>query len=126
MVGDLTIIATGTMVHEAMDAAKMLAEENIRACVLNIHTIKPIDKECIIKVAKETGAIVTVEEHSIYGGLGGAVAEILAEKYPVPMKIMGVNDEFGESGEYDELLEKYGLTARNIVKSAKELLEMRR
>ena len=124
--GDLTIIATGTMVHEAMNAAKMLAEENISTCVLNIHTIKPIDRESIINVAKETGAIVTVEEHSIYGGLGSAVAEILVEKYPVPMKIIGVNDIFGESGEYNELLEKYGLTSNNIFKSAKELLEKRR
>ncbi|MCK4736041.1 MAG: transketolase family protein [Methanophagales archaeon] len=123
---DLTIIATGTMVHEAMDAAEMLAEENVSTCVLNIHTIKPIDRESIIKVAKETGAIVTVEEHSIYGGLGSAVAEILVEKYPVPMKIIGVNDRFGESGEYKELLEKYCLTAGNIFKSAKELLEMKR
>ena len=123
---DLSIIATGTMVHEAMDAAKMLAEENISTCVLNIHTIKPIDRESIINVARETGAIVTVEEHSIYGGLGSAVAEILVEKYPVPMKIIGVNDIFGESGEYNELLEKYGLTSNNIFKSAKELLEKRR
>jgi transketolase len=124
--GDLTIIATGTMVHEAMDAAEMLREEDVSACVLNIHTIKPIDKESIVKVAKETGAIVTAEEHSIYGGLGSAVAEVLAENYPVPMKIIGVNDKFGESGEYKELLEKHGLTARNIVKSAKELLEKKR
>lgn len=123
---DLTIIATGTMVHEALDAAKMLAEENISTCVLNIHTVKPIDKERIIKEARRTGAIVTVEEHSIYGGLGGAVTEILAENYPVPMRLIGVNDEFGESGEYSELLEKYGLTSNNIFKSAKELLEMKR
>ena len=124
--GDLTIIATGTMVHEAMDAAKMLAEENISTCVLNIHTIKPIDKERIIKEARRTGAIVTVEEHSIYGGLGGAVTEILSENYPIPMRLIGVNDIFGESGEYSELLEKYGLTSNNIFKSAKELLEMKR
>lgn len=123
---DLSIIATGTMVHEAMDAAEVLREEDVSTCVLNIHTIKPLDKESIIKIAKETGAIVTVEEHSIYGGLGSAVAEILAENYPVPMKILGVNDRFGESGEYRELLEKYGLTARNIVKAAKELLEKKR
>ena len=123
---DLTIVATGTMVFEAMDVAKMLQEEDISACVLNVHTLKPIDKGRIIKEARRTGAIVTVEEHSIYGGLSGAVAEILAEEYPVPMKIIGVNDEFGESGEYSELLEKYGLTSNNIFKSAKELLEMKR
>jgi len=123
---DLTIIATGTMVHEALDTAKMLAEENISTCVLNIHTVKPIDKESIIKEARRTGATVTVEEHSIYGGLGGAVAEILAETYPVPMRIIGVNDEFGESGEYQELLKKHGLTSNYIFKSVKELLEMKR
>lgn len=123
---DLTIIATGMMVYEALDAAKRLREENISACVLNIHTIKPIDKESIINSAKETGAIVTVEEHSVHGGLGSAVAEVLVENYPVPMKIIGVNDEFGESGEYKELLEKFGLTSINIVKSVKELLERKR
>ena len=122
---DLAIIATGTMVFEALEAARMLKEEGVGACVLNVHTIKPIDKDSIIKVARETGAIVTAEEHSIHGGLGGAVAEILAENYPVPMKIIGVNDQFGESGEYQELLKKHGLTATNISDSAKKLLEMR-
>lgn len=123
---DLTIISTGMMVYEALDAAKMLREESISACVLNVHTIKPIDKESIINSAKETGAIVTVEEHSVHGGLGSAVAEVLVENYPVPMKIIGVNDKFGESGEYDELIKKYGLTSHNIVKSTKELLEKKR
>jgi transketolase len=123
---DLTIIATGTMVSKALDAAKRLREKDISACVLNVHTIKPIDKESIINSAKETGAIVTVEEHSVHGGLGGAVAEVLVENYPVQMKIIGVNDKFGESGEYDELIKKYGLTSRNIVKSTKELLEKKR
>ena len=123
---DLTIVATGTMVFEAMDAAKMLQEEDISACVLNVHTLKPIDKQSIIKEAKRTGAVVTVEEHSIYGGLGSAVAEVLVVNYPVPMKIIGVNDVFGESGEYNQLLEEYGLTSGNIFKSAKELLEIKR
>lgn len=123
---DLAIIATGTMVYKALEAAKMLKGENVDACVLNIHTLKPIDKNVIIKIAKETGAIVTVEEHSIYGGLGGVVAEILAETYPVPMRIIGVNDEFGESGEYPELLKKHGLTSNYIFKSVKELLEIKR
>jgi transketolase len=123
---DLTIIATGTMVSEALDAARRLREGDISTCVLNIHTIKPIDKESIIGEAKRTGAIITVEEHSIYGGLGGAVAEVLVENYPVPTKIIGVNDKFGESGEYDELIKKYGLTSSNIVKSAKELLEVKK
>lgn len=123
---DLAIISTGTMLYEALEAAKMLKREDVDACVLNIHTIKPIDKDAIIKIAKETGAIVTVEEHSIIGGLGGAVAEILAENYPVSMKIIGINDKFGESGEYKELLEKHGLTSMNISNLAKELLEERR
>ena len=123
---DLAIIATGTMVYKALEAAKMLKRENVDACVLNIHTLKPVDKNIIIKIAKETGAIVTVEEHSIYGGLGGVVAEILAETYPVPMRIIGVNDEFGESGEYPELLKKHGLTSNYIFKSVKELLEIKR
>ena len=122
---DLAIIATGTMVYEALEAAKMLKREEVDACVLNVHTLKPIDMNVIIKIAKETGAIVTVEEHSIYGGLGGAVAEILAETYPVPMRIIGVNDEFGESGEYQELLKKHGLTAMNIFKSVRELLAIK-
>lgn len=118
---DVGIIATGTMVHEALEAARLLKEDNIEASILNIHTIKPIDKNSIIKLAKETDAIITVEEHSIYGGLGGAVAEILGENYPVQMRILGVNDRFGESGEYEELLTKYGLKAKNIVAKVNEL-----
>jgi transketolase len=123
---DLTIIATGTMVHEALEAAKMLTNENISTSVLNIHTVKPIDRESIIKEARRTGAIVTVEEHSIYGGLGSAIAELVVENYPVPMRIMGVKDKFGESGEYRELLKKHGLTAMNIFNYTKELLEKKR
>jgi transketolase len=123
---DLAIIATGTMVHQALEASKMLKNDNIDARVINMHTIKPIDTKSIVKIAKETGAVVTVEEHSIYGGLGGAVAEILSEKYSVPMRIIGVKDVFGESGEYEELLKKHGLTTMNIVKSAKELLGMKK
>ncbi len=119
---DIGIISTGTMVHVALDAAKLLRDENIFAEVLNIHTIKPIDKNSIIETAKNTGNIVTIEEHSIYGGLGGTVSEILSEEYPVHMKIIGTKDIFGESGEYNQLLNKYELTSENIVKSAKELL----
>ncbi len=104
----------------------MLKKENIDACVINVHTIKPLDEKNIIQEAKKTGAVITVEEHSTYGGLGGAVAEVLGEKYPVPMKIIGVKDVFGESAEYEELLNKHGLTAMNIVKSAKELLRMKK
>ena len=119
---DATIIATGTMVTEAIKASEMLNEDNISARVLNIHTIKPLDKDAMIRAAKDTGNIVTIEEHSIYGGLGGAVAEVLAVDYPVPMKIMGVKDRFGESGEYDHLINKFGLNAAKIVKNVKELV----
>jgi len=119
---DVAIISTGTMVHEALEASMMLKNDNINASVLNIHTIKPIDRDAIIKVAKDTGAIVTVEEHSIYGGLGGAVSEVTAENYPVPIKMIGMKDEFGESGDYTELLKKHGLTAADVSNSVKEFL----
>lgn len=119
---DLTIISTGTMVYNALEAAKILNKNNIDTCVINIHTIKPIDRDAIIKTAKKTGRIITVEEHSVYGGLGGTVAEILGEEYPVMMRMIGTRDVFGESGEYNELLKKHGLTIENIVKRAKELL----
>lgn len=120
---DVTIIATGLMVSEAVKAAETLATEGISARVINIHTIKPIDKELIIKAAKETGAIVTAEEHNIIGGLGGAVAEVLAENCPSPMIRVGVNDEFGTSGAATELLKLYGLTAENIAQKAKEAIK---
>lgn len=120
---DLAIIATGTMVHEALKTSKKLEEENISTSVINIHTIKPMDRDIIIKTAKRTNKIITVEEHSIYGGLGSAIAEILGEEYPVNIKMIGTKDVFGESGEYNELLQKHGLTTENIAKSAKELLE---
>ena len=123
---DLTIIASGTMVHLALNASETLKKENISVRVINIHTIKPLDERTIIRAARETGAVVTVEEHSIYGGLGSAVAEVLGEHCPVPMKIIGVNDVFGESGEYEELLEKHGLTSENIVVSAKDVLRRKK
>ncbi|HJC67476.1 MAG TPA: transketolase family protein [Candidatus Enterocloster excrementigallinarum] len=104
---DVTIIAAGTVFHKALEAAKLLEEEGVSAAVVDMHTIKPIDSELIQKYAKSTGAIVTVEEHSIYGGLGSAVAEVLAETCPVPMERIGATD-FAESGDYEELLEKYG------------------
>lgn len=119
---DVTIIATGIMVAKALEASEMLKEEGISARVINISTIKPIDKDIIIKAAKETKGIVTVEEHSIIGGLGSAVAEVLVENCPVPMLRVGVNDTFGESGNGDELLVKYGLTSENIVKNVKSVL----
>lgn len=123
---DLAIFATGTMVHKALEALEILKKEGINARVINIHTIKPLDEKTIIKTAKETGAVISVEEHSILGGLGGAIAEVLGEHYPVPMKILGVRDVFGESGEYEELLEKFGLTTLNIVTSAREILRRKK
>lgn len=122
---DVTIIAYGVMVKPALDAAKALSERNIHARVVNMASVKPIDKEMIIKAAKDTGAIVTVEDHTIIGGLGSAVAEVLAEEYPVPLKRIGVLDTFGESGEPDELFRKNGLTAENIVEEAKRIVRRR-
>ncbi|WP_434798044.1 transketolase family protein [Terrisporobacter vanillatitrophus] len=119
---DATIIACGIMVNEAIIAADMLKEENINVRVINMSTIKPIDTQLIIKAAKETKAIVTAEEHSIIGGLGSAVSEVVSENHPTIVKKVGVNDIFGESGTPNELLEKYGLTAKNIVEKVKEAL----
>ncbi|MBQ8670221.1 MAG: transketolase family protein [Oscillospiraceae bacterium] len=119
---DVTIVATGLMVYEAIVAAEKLAEEGISAAVVNIHTIKPLDTEIIVKNAAATGAVVTAEEHSIIGGLGSAVAEALAEGCPVPMVRLGVNDEFGHSGPAGALLKEFGLTADNIVAKAKEAI----
>ena len=111
---DVTIIATGIMVEAALEAKKILKDKNIDARVINIHTIKPIDKDIIVEAAKETGLIVTAEEHSIIGGLGSAVAEVVSEEYPVKVLRVGVKDTFGESGKPAELLKKYGLTAEDI------------
>lgn len=119
---DATIIACGMMVNEAILAADMLKEENINVRVINMSTIKPIDTELIIKAAKETKAIVTAEEHSIIGGLGSAVSEVVSENCPIIVKKVGINDCFGESGTPAELLEKYGLTAKHIVEKVKEAL----
>ena len=119
---DVTIIATGIMVHKALIAAKKLKEENINARVINISTIKPIDEEIIIKAAKETKGIVTVEEHSIIGGLGDRASSVVCGNHPIKVKKIGVKDVFGESGNPDELLEKHGLTVSNIIEKVKELL----
>ncbi len=119
---DVTIIACGIMVNEALIAADMLKEENINARVINMSTIKPIDTDLIIKAAKETKAIVTAEEHSVIGGLGSAVSEVVSESNPTIVKKVGMNDCFGESGTPGELLEKYGLTAEKIVEKVKEAL----
>lgn len=116
---DVTIIATGLMVNEAIEAAKTLEAEGISVELINMHTIKPLDKDAVIKAAKKTGCIVTAEEHNIIGGLGSAVAEAVAEEYPVSVVRVGVNDEFGKSGPAVELLHLYGLDADNIVTKAK-------
>ena len=123
---DLTIVATGLMVSMALEAAETLASEGIKARVINIHTIKPIDKDIIIKAAKETGAIVTAEEHNIIGGLGGAVAETVAEACPVPVLRVGVEDKYGHSGKVPPLLEMYGLTPAKIVEKAKAALALKK
>lgn len=120
---DATIVATGLMVHKALEAAELLKQDNISARVVNLHTIKPIDKELLVKCAKETGAVVTAEEHSIYGGLYGAVSEVLSKEYPVPMSAVGIEDTFTESGDYEQLLSKYGLTAENIANKVREILK---
>ena len=122
---DVAIIATGIMVEAALEAKGELAKEGINARVINIHTIKPIDEELIIKAAKETGVIVTAEEHSVIGGLGSAVAEVVSENCPVPVLRVGVKDTFGESGKPNELLEKYGLTSNDIVNKVKEVIKLK-
>ncbi|VBB05492.1 Hypothetical protein LUCI_0702 [Lucifera butyrica] len=119
---DVTLIATGVMVPAARSAAEELIAAGFSARVLNIHTIKPVDKEAVIQAAKDTGAVVTCEEHSVIGGLGSAVAEVLGENYPVPMERLGVRDTFGESGTPQALLEKYHLTAPDIVAAAKRVI----
>ncbi len=123
---DVTLAATGYMVHLALEAAEMLEKEGISAKVVNIHTIKPIDEELLVACAKETGAIVTAEEHSVIGGFGAAVCECLAENYPVPVMRVGVNDAYGRSGKVPELLEIYGLTAKNIAENAKKAIALKK
>lgn len=118
---DVAIIATGIMVGKALAAADMLAKEGIQATVVNIHTIKPLDKDLVIDVAKKTGKVVTAEEASVIGGLGSAVAEVLAQNYPTKQAFIGIKDTFGESGAPADLLKKYGLTAEDIVNAAKSL-----
>ncbi|MDE6677848.1 MAG: transketolase family protein, partial [Ruminococcus sp.] len=122
---DITIIATGLMVNEALEASKVLETEGISARVVNIHTIKPLDKELICRCAKETGVIVTAEEHSVIGGLGSAVAEAVTECCPVPVVKIGVNDVYGYSGPAVDLLKDFGLSAENIVKTTKEALKLK-
>lgn len=120
---DITIIANGLMVAEAVEAGKVLEEKGISAEIINIATIKPLDEELVIASAKKTGRVITVEEHSVIGGLGEAVCSALSEKCPTPVKRIGVNDEFGHSGPAKDLLKQFGLSAENIVKTAEEFVK---
>lgn len=120
---DLTFITTGLMTAEALKAADILAEEKISARVIHIGTIKPLDIELVLKAARETGAVVTAEEHSVIGGLGGAVCETLAEGCPVPVERIGLRDQFGQSGTAEELLAHYGLTAAHLVEAGERVLK---
>lgn len=119
---DVTIIAIGDMVIRALEAADLLDNNGIRARVLDMHTLKPVDKGAVIKAAEQTGAIVTVEDHNILNGLGSAVAEVVVENRPIPMERIGLRDTFAESGEYEELLEKYGLNTRHITEAARKVM----
>ena len=123
---DVAIIATGFMVSKALDAVELLKAEGIAARVINIHTIKPLDKELVLKAAKECGAIVTAEEHSVIGGLGAAVTECVCESNPVPVLRVGVEDQFGRSGDVPSLLEMYGLTPENIAAKAKAAIALKK
>ncbi len=123
---DVTIVATGLLVAPALEAAEMLKADGVDARVINIHTIKPIDKDILVKAAKETGAIVTAEEHNVIGGLGGAVCEALSEEYPVPVVRLGVEDTFGKSGPALELLKIYGLDAEHIAEKAKKAVSLKK
>ncbi|MCK9219987.1 MAG: transketolase family protein [Bacteroidales bacterium] len=119
---DLSIIATGHLVWEALQAAYFLETIGYSIRVINVHTIKPIDVKIIIQAARETGAIITAEEHQIYGGLGSAVSEVVTQFHPVPISFVGMNDKFGESGTPGELMEKFGMTTHNLIKSCKKML----
>lgn len=123
---DVAIIATGLMVHEALKAREILAGEGISAEIINIHTIKPLDRDLVIAAAQKCGAVVTAEEHNIIGGLGSAVAETIAETCPTPVLRVGVEDSFGRSGKVQPLLEMYGLTAANIVAKAKAAIALKK
>jgi len=122
---DVSIVACGLLVNEALEAADVLSKTGVRAEVVDSHTVKPLDAETIIRSARKTGAVVTAEEHNILGGLGGAVAEAVSETHPVPVRRVGVRDTFGESGEHQELMAKYGLTSKEIVQAAKTIVRAR-
>ncbi|WP_319202379.1 transketolase family protein [uncultured Ilyobacter sp.] len=119
---DVTLVGTGLMVSKALEAAEILAVEGIEARVVNMSSIKPIDKDLLLKCAKETGKIVTLEEHQVTGGLGGAVCEVLSQEHPVSVKIIGVENRFGQSGNADELLKEYGLDSESIVRKTKSFI----
>ena len=123
---DVTVVASGLLVNEALEAYEILKAEGINARIINIHTIKPLDSEIIIKAAKETGAIVTAEEHSVIGGLGSAVCDVVSENCPVPVIKIGVNDEFGKSGPANDLLDAFGLRAVNIVDAVKRVIALKK
>lgn len=119
---DVTLICAGLMVSRCLDAAEVLAGEGINARVLEVHTVKPLDIESVLQAARETGAFVTVEEHSIVGGLGGAVAEAVTDAYPVPIKRLGIADRFAETGPYFEILDRYGMSVDDITTAARQAL----
>ena len=123
---DVTIIGTGLLLHEAIKAADILTEQGVSVRLINMPTIKPIDREIIVESAKRTGAIVAVEEHSVIGGLGSAVAEVLSEEYPTPLEIVGMNDKFGCSGKPDQLLDLFEMSAPHIVKKAQRVIARKR
>ena len=120
---EATIIACGSLLYNALTAANELQKEGVNVVVLNNHTIKPMDIDAVVVLAKKTGAIVTVEEHQITGGLGGAVAELLAKNLPTPMEFIGMQNTFGESGDPDELIEKYGMGVNSITNAVKKVLK---
>jgi transketolase len=123
---DLTIVANGLMVSSALDAADELAGNGIQARVLDMHTVKPIDREALLAAARETGAVVVAEEHLAHGGLGSAVAMAVAEQHPVPIRFVNIGDTFGESGSPEGLLEKYGLTPARVVEACQSALAAKR
>jgi len=123
---DVAVIACGVMVYEALIAAKKLEEEGISVRVINCHTVKPIDKKTLVNAAKECGAIVTAEEHQILAGFGSAVAEVIVQNHPVPMKMIGVIDRFGESGSPDDLMKAFGLTHKEIAEACREIVKLKK
>ncbi len=119
---DVAVIANGAMLYESLEAAKILAEENISVEVIDLHTVKPIDVDAVVAAAKKCGCVVTAEEHQIFGGMGSAVAECLAQNYPVPQEFIGINDSFGESGQPQELMDAYNLNQSAIVAAVKKVI----